>query len=248
MPTMLRCVKCGAEVPRRETLLGQVQELPGKRCVCATCAPGLAPGELELLEQRPALEAAPARGTLGDGPVEARDLQRLHDLSFALVVGAVLSWGAGLSAMGSLVERAAPLALFLLVFGYAGALALLYFGMSYSCEAKGHSQGWAIAGVVLGVLVTPILSLLIVALLPDRNRELREALAPATQRLYRPALYSMIIGLPMPYLGLPIAIYALRKIRSTGGRLRGGGIAVASIALNVLVICGIALLVATQYP
>jgi hypothetical protein len=169
--------------------------------------------------------------------LRARQLQDLHNRSFTLVLIAiivnVLAWGS----LGLASELGTLAIVPFLGLGLAAAF-LMYQGMSAACAAKGQAPGWAAASMALTFIGGGILGLLIVALLPDRNKALRASVASGRQ-LYRPALYSIIIGLPMPYLGLPIAIHARIKIRSDESRWRGrcglaAGIVTSAAVLLVL--------------
>lgn len=109
---------------------------------------------------------------------------------------------------------------------------LMYRGMAATCRARGQPRGWAIAGLVVALLGAGIWAVLIVALLPDRYREDRERFQTGP-RLYKPSLYSIIIGIPMPYIGLPMSVIALDKIIQSEGQWKGLGYAIAGIITSL---------------
>jgi MFS family permease len=156
--------------------------------------------------------------------------KRLERKGYLLLLGTV---GCNLATLASLLlfQVSPALAIALFVGLSILAAALSYSSLKAFCEAKGQSAGWAAVGLVLGLIGGGLLALFLIAVLPDRHKEFRDSV-PAGRHLYKPALYSIIIGLPMPYIGLPIAIHALLKITRTPDRWKGKGLAIAGTVVS----------------
>lgn len=177
------------------------------------------------------------------GTSAAEQLRRQHNLSIVLLLGAFMVWGLGLF-LGVELSGTWKASGILVLLGYAFAVALLVWGMTLSVKAKGHSTGWVVFGVLVSVC-SPLFGLLVVAALPDRNKELRES-AISVPVFYRPALYSVIVGIPMPYVDLPMAIHSFLKVRNSNGRLKGKLFAMIGFVVSLFMLCVFAWLIITE--
>lgn len=132
------------------------------------------------------------------------------------------------------------------LFGAEGAFAInlvigIVFLALFNAVAKrvlGYSGG-TLVGISLIILFIPFFSLLTIAIVDRKVYDaIKEKQAPPGEikrQLSSLAVFSLVLC-PLPYVGLPMAIAAVRKISKSEGRLYGKTLAWISVVINGLLL------------
>lgn len=233
MPATEICEQCNAEI----TAFEQAYLLNGK-VVCQLCDQRLRrtespqsdgtilPSELKLLEEQDV--AIPEMPVFLPDHIEdrfdldqARKKRKLYLIFFVFL----------------LISRAITLAT---PFGVVLQLPLLIFFLIHFLSSVkcilGYSTGKRVA-IGIGIFI-PLVSFVILAWLDyEMYHRIRKIERPVTPGYQGPksfcsmGLYSLLL-FPFPYAGLPLAIWAMRRIKKSDGRLYGRKLAVISLAVN----------------
>lgn len=193
------------------------------------------PAELKLIEEDiatpPAVPAVPP-GYLRSKP----SFQQNRDLDAAKKKRALYLTFFVLAIIGNGITMATPMGLLL----YLPCLAaFLYFFLS-TAKTVGEYSTWALVGIGLGLFI-PGVSIIILLIVDTKlYQSIRDADGAAhpdrgPREFCSMGLYSLILFL-FPYIGLPLAYFALRRISRSEGRLYGKTLAVISLVLNALML------------